>query len=363
MNSTPSEISAVSVSPLDALHHEGGGRFHDQPGWGMPMDFGNPEEEYAACRRQAAVFDFSLRGKIEIAGAGAAGFLNNLSTNDIKNLAPGEGCEAFFTTLKAKVVAQTTVYHVKPDGSQSRFWIDTDPGQADALLKHLDHFLISEQVEWINHTADLAQIHAVGPQAPALVKELLSLDAGELKNHEVRLAGDQWQLRRKNWLNLPGFDLVLPSGEAAEMWKKMTSGGFRPAGWSAFNAVRIQSGQPLYGIDIDGNTMAPEVNRIPQTICYTKGCYLGQEPIVRARDLGHVNKALHALQVDSKSPIPSGVKILDQNVDAGWVTSSALVPGESATVAMGFIRRGHAEFTANLEVETAQGRAAGRLLI
>jgi folate-binding protein YgfZ len=120
--------------------------------------------------------------------------------------------------------------------------------------------------------------------------------------------------------------------------------------------LRIEAGTPWYGLDIDENTLAPEVNRIPQTICYTKGCYLGQEPIVRARDIGHVNRTLQRLSIESDQPIPSGAKLTRDGKEVGHITSAAMQPSKTKVFALGYVRRGNTSPGTVLDCEVGDGR-------
>src|SRR5882724_11592910 len=112
--------------------------------------------DYNHARNSAALFDVSDRGKLEVTGPDAPSFLHNLCTNHVINLPLGAGCEAFFTSAKAKVVAYTLIYHVRVAGGRDALWLDVDSDQAPRLLRHLDRFLISEQVEMVDRTADFA---------------------------------------------------------------------------------------------------------------------------------------------------------------------------------------------------------------
>src|SRR4051812_3444816 len=130
-------------------------------------------DEYRQTREGASLFDVSARGKLELTGPDAPAFLHNLCTNDVANLPLGGGCEAFFTNAKAKTVARALIYHVRLGDGRDALWLDTDPGRGAALLRHLDHFLISERVEMADRTADFAQLHLAGPRAKAVLEKAL----------------------------------------------------------------------------------------------------------------------------------------------------------------------------------------------
>src|SRR5947209_19489241 len=118
--------------------------------------------DYERARSDAALFDVSDRGKLEVRGPDAPSFLHNLSTNDILNLPLGAGCETFFTTAKAKVVAYALVFHIRLSGGRDALWLDVGSGEAEGLIRHLDHYLISEQVETADRTAEFGQFHLAG---------------------------------------------------------------------------------------------------------------------------------------------------------------------------------------------------------
>src|SRR5258706_13333476 len=118
----------------------------------------NPFSADQAATTGAALFDQSSRGKIEVAGKDAASFLHTLCTNDIETMPLGGGCEAFFCTSRAKVVAHVLIYHVRLASGKNAFWIDTAAGFNDKLVQHLNRYLIAEQVEIADRTAEFCQV-------------------------------------------------------------------------------------------------------------------------------------------------------------------------------------------------------------
>src|SRR5262245_59932956 len=120
--------------------------------------------EYRCAVEEAAIFDQSQRGKVELTGPEAGTFLHNLCTNDIVHLAVGAGCEAFLTNAKARVVAHLRVYHLLLHDGRDALWLDVAGGQAEIVLKHLDHYLISEQVELADRTSEFTQLLLAGPR-------------------------------------------------------------------------------------------------------------------------------------------------------------------------------------------------------
>ena len=255
----------------------------------------------------------------------------------------GGGCETFFTNAKAKVVALALVYHVRLSGGRDALWLDVDPGQAERLLKHLDHFLISEQAEFVDRTAAFGQFHLAGPKAKTVLETAI---------------GERDPRPRSHWSTWSGRSApprpVTSGGTSRSACRAMTwsscdrgptkSGPAcsprvpRAASPETYEVLRIEAGTPVYGIDIDENRFAVEVGR-PAAISYTKGCYLGQEPIVMARDrAGHVNRTFRGLKLSQ--PAAGGTKLLAADgKDVGILTSIRQSP-RLGPIGLGYIRRG-----------------------
>jgi folate-binding protein YgfZ len=319
-----------------------------------PPDF---TDEYRSACERAALFDLSDRGKVAVSGRDAFGFLHNLCTNDIKKLPPGGGCEAFLTTAKARVVAHFFVS--RWDGQNDGLLLDIVPGMAEKLLQQLDHYLISEQVELSDQTGMFALLHLCGPHARQVLADVLALsvpDLAELQGQSMPLQGETAGfLRRHDWLNLPGYDIIVNAANASGIREALLKGGAAAAGQQTFETLRVEAGFPLFGPDMDENRLVMEVGRTQQAICYTKGCYLGQEPIVMARDRGHVNRTLLGLRLADGNPVPPGVKVVHDGKEVGLVTSSVYSPRLGTAIALAYLQRGSQSPGTAVTVETPNG--------
>jgi folate-binding protein YgfZ len=316
------------------------------------------DEEYQRAWHHAVLFDCSGRGKITLSGADAPRFLHNLCTNDILGLPPRAGCETFLTTNKAKAIAYLLVFHqVEPD----RLWIDTDAGRAEVVYRHLDRYLISERVEIADWTNDYAQWYVVGPQALDAVNSLCALPTEPGPLQEILLREGVWARRRDLMPSLPGFDLICPVEKVAAYQEQLARQGASLAGHRTYEVLRVEAGLPVFGADIDEERMVVEVGRGTRAISYTKGCYLGQETIVMARDRGHVNRFLVGLKVEGEEPLLPGTQVFAGNNEVGKVTSSVRSP-RVGVIALAYVRRGHEEVGTELRIaEEARGAAVSSL--
>jgi tRNA-modifying protein YgfZ len=300
---------------------------------------------YKLAHEQAVFFDLSLYGKIELRGPDAVVFLHNLCTNDIKSLADGASCEAFLCTAKGKTSAHFLVQRTK-----DRLLLVMVPGLAEKVVQTLNKYLISEQVEITDRTAELAQLRVVGPQAGEVI-DLETLGEPVLPH---RLLG------------LPGFDLFCSTAKLKYLIEELGADDAEPAPPELHEILRVEAGTPEYGKDIDDERFVMEIGRTAQAICYTKGCFLGQEPIVMARDRGHVNRVLMGVKVqpaagsESKQDVvAAGSKLMQGDAEAGTITSSVWSPGLNQVIGLAYLKRGNQEPGMVLTIEPARdGRQA-----
>ena len=288
--------------------------------------------------QSATLFDLSAHGKIELVGRDAREFLHNLCTQEVKSLAVGATCEAFLTTTKARVIAHVWITHRETNV----LMLDMVAGQSEKVLQHLNRYLISEQVEITDRSPELGLLRLVGSNAAEMLAVLAIAPA-----------------RQHRLLALEGFDLFCPVAETEALKQRLVDAGAVVAGPEAYQIMRIEAGLPEYGIDIDENRLAMEVNRTAQAICYAKGCYLGQETIVMARDRGQVNRLLMGVKVAEGAAIASGTKLFRANEEIGHVTSSVVSPQLGQVIALAYLRRGCWEIGSEVVIDAAKdGRTA-----
>jgi tRNA-modifying protein YgfZ len=320
---------------------------------GLPLHFGSPRDEYAAATASAALFDLSDRSLIEMSGADRVRFLHSFCTNDIKRLSAGHGGEAFITSVKGKVLG-----HVWIDATENALWLDADPGSAERLVPHLERYVINEDVQIADRTADFGELRVVGPEAASRLGRL-GIDVAALKNLDHTagaLAGILARVRRADVGPHPGFAVVVPHQRLADCWERLRDAGFRPAGSEVWTALRIEAGLPVFGVDISDDNLAQEVGRTKTAISFTKGCYLGQEPIARLDAMGHVNRELRSLWL-AEGPVPQpGARLFSDEAattGVGTITSSALSFGSNTPVAMALLRSNVSAIGAKVFVETS----------
>ena len=311
----------------------------------LPPDYGDARAEYDAVRRHAGIVDRSGLGVLEVTGKDRTSFLHALVSNDVKALAPGQTCGATLLDIHGKVQLTLLVWAL-----EDRVWLITPPGTAAFALEAFDKYLFSEKAYFADVTGDLALSMLAGPQAPAIVERV----AGELAGVDVRRAPGVGETGG------PDLWMAVPAGDSARAWQAAIGAGARAVGATALESLRIEAGTPLFGRDVDDTVLLPEIPTA-RLLSHSKGCYPGQEVVVRIRDRGHVNRLLRGLVIDGQSVPERGADVVVEGAVIGRVTSATSSIGLGRPIALGFVRRQHAEAGAAVGVRIGDTVTATRV--
>jgi folate-binding protein YgfZ len=297
----------------------------------------NPTVDSASPIGGAVVFDLSHWTQLELAGVDRAKFLHNFCTNEIKKLATGQGCQAFVTTIQGKLLAHMFVYA----GAKSLLLIGA-PGIAERTLKHLSKYQISEDVAFRDLAAEQGLLLVVGPGA-AVALAAIGCDVQGLADGEHReWSSEVVRVMRNDMLGLPGYLISAPSQQISEFRYALGDGGALLADSALFESLRIAAGFPLYGIDLSDANLAQEASLTKQAISFTKGCYLGQEPIARIDAMGHVNQQIRIVRLAEGGVPEVGTSVVsaeDESKVIGRITSAALSIDTGKPVALAMLKR------------------------
>jgi folate-binding protein YgfZ len=293
--------------------------------------------QYRAARDGVAIVDRSDLGVVEVTGRDRTKFLHALLTNDVASLAPGQGCAAALLDVHGKVQVTLLVWVF-----DDRVWLLTPPGMGETTVAALDHYLFAEKVALEDGSGQHALLMLLGPAADEMVKRVVGVSAPEgawsnvagADGAAIRIVRGGGELaEREVWV-------VAPAAERTRLWRALTDAGAQPLGETASESLRVEAGTPRFGADVDATVILPEI-AAERLISHTKGCYPGQEVVVRIRDRGHVNRHLRGLIVDGDAVPPRGADVVVDGTVVGHVTSATRSLGLSRPIALAFVRRQH----------------------
>jgi len=320
-------------------------------------------DEYHALRRTAGTVDRSTRGRLVLTGADRRAYLQGLLSNDIVALGPGSGCYATYLTAQGRMIADMRVFE-----TGDSLLVDLDGTIAQAVADRWTQFIFSEDVQVQNVSASTAQIGIYGPHAAGMLEAALasgrtpgeqSPDAELLRSLPI-YASRRWDFRGapalvlvSDDIGVMGFDLVLPANLSADIVSLLREAGAAASGAPAAETCRVEGGRPLFHVDMDEDTIPLEAGIEDRAISLTKGCYVGQEVIIRVLHRGHgrVARKLVGIEIDPAGSLPArGDRITAGARDVGTITSAVPSPARGRPIALGYVHRDFVQPGTALEV-------------
>jgi len=319
--------------------------------------------EYSALHNGALFFDRTDRMRLRVSGAKAAELLTGMVTNDVSALSPGEGQYAAALTPKGKIIADLRIF-----AFEDSLLIDAPAAAAAGWTEMVRKYINPRLAPYRDVTSELSDFGVFGRSARTVVAKMMDIDDKDLValppyGHITRpLADASVVIARVPDLDIEGFDLFVPTETVGALKKRFHAAGVNPGTRETWEIARIESGRPEYGVDMDESTLPQEANFDELgAISYTKGCYIGQEVVVRIRDRGHVNRHLRGLVLDGQTVPRPGAALVAGESEVGKVTTATWSFGLERPIALGFVRRQHAEPGTALTVRSGDAALAARV--
>jgi folate-binding protein YgfZ len=287
--------------------------------------------DYTAVRDGGAgLIDLVERARIRVSGSEATMFLNGLVTNDMKSLAEHRWMPAVFPTVQGRLIGAVRIVRVK-DG----FLIDTERASHEAVLRTISRFTMAGDFRVTDVTDESACVSLQGNRAVEIVTKVFGTIGADLPRNGVSELEGMTVIRATHTAE-DGFDLVFDSSRAGELRQALLDAGATLVDPETFEILRIEAGIARFGRDMDETNVIPELN-FDDAVSYTKGCYVGQEIIVRIKHRGHPAKKLVGLKADG--PMEPGAIVTSAavspkvgNIGLGYVRYESIEPGTKVTV-------------------------------
>ncbi|MFB3819193.1 MAG: folate-binding protein YgfZ [Candidatus Methylomirabilales bacterium] len=334
--------AAHEESPFAGRQRAAGGVAEVHFGVMLPEHFGDARAEYEAVRRAAGLIDLSFRGLLALGGSERLRWLNAQVTNEVASLRPGDGRLAAVLEVKGHVLADVAVF-----GREDSVWLDLPRNRGLPVQQALDRRIVADDVTIQNLTPQVARLLVAGPAAAGIVAELGAREVAGLaawQHRPARLAEAEATIAAAPWLRQPGLAVTVPLEAAEGVWDALLEAGrprgLRPVGMRALQWRRVEAGWPWYGLDLDETNLLME-SLTPDYVSFTKGCYVGQEVVIRIEHQGHVNRKLTGLTLHEAVVPAAGAEVRAGGRAVGRVTSAVLSPALGRAIALAYVRREH----------------------
>ncbi|HEX4486770.1 MAG TPA: folate-binding protein [Terriglobales bacterium] len=285
--------------------------------------------EFGELLSSAGVYDLSNRARFSFTGKDRVRWLNGMITNNIRDLAVGQGVYAFLLTPQGKIQGDLFAYN-----RGESIAVDVDRSQLPKVLETLKRYIIMDKVEIAEES--VAAIGVAGPDAAKFLANALGNEKVAelmlLQFIEITWNGVDVTVLRGDCPLLPAFELWIEPSQASNLKSALKA---KQVSLEAVELLRIASGVPRYGQDIHDRDL-PQETQQARALNFTKGCYIGQEIVERIRARGGVHRMFTGFHVEGELPAV-GTKIQAEGKDVGEITSVATLP--NGPVALGYIRR------------------------
>jgi folate-binding protein YgfZ len=301
-------------------------------------------DEYRIIAGAAGWIARSDRGRVRLAGEDAGSFLQSLVTNDLAALQIGEGRYAAYLTPTGRMLADLAIYRRADE------WIlGLAADRAGAIAARLDQSIFSEDVRVTDASSELTELSVAGVRSASLLARALGLSEPAIDTL-AELAQLDWQdgfVARAGDALLPSYSVIVPAARRDEIAETFGRAGLARISAALMEALRIEAGRPRFGADLTEDTIPLEAGLLERSISTAKGCYVGQEIIIRIlhRGGGRVAKRLVTLTLDPPSAglPPAGTPLIAGDKVVGALTSVSPSPTSPSVIALGYIHRDHAE--------------------
>ncbi len=280
------------------------------------MRVGDLASRLASARAAAAVGPVLRRGILRFAGRDRLSYLHRMSTQNLAPLGAGQSAYAAFLEARGHLVAEGTVLVREED-----VLVDVDPLALPGARAHLARFIVMDDVTVEDLSDRLRVVPAFGPGGGAAARS------------RAPAAPQAASARR----GAPCLDVYLPPGEAEAFRDSLLAAGAVALDEGDLEVLRIEDGIPRFGADMDAERLPMEAGLTRSAVHFGKGCYIGQEVVLRATVRGHLQKGL--VQLSLPPAAGAGARLTAGGAEVGWVTSVAETT--QGRLGLGYVRRAH----------------------
>ena len=274
---------------------------------------------------------------LRLSGPDRVRFLNGMVTNDVSKLTQTQACWAIKTNNRGRIEGL-----LRLRAMDDSIYLDLDDSVAGRVLSVLDQYIIMDDCAIEDISGSRRVITLIGAESTATLKALGLTELPQAQVDGAVTHHDSEILICDRSYGPWGYELHLPAARAEEIIKSLIDKGVQEASDDALEVLRVESGRVRNSIDLDEDTIPMEA-RLEYAIDFEKGCYVGQEVIARATNLGQVNYLLVGLRFE-QSVEPAQVSdtelfLPDTEKVVGEICSVVYSAELEAWIGLGYVHR------------------------
>lgn len=347
---------ALLKTALHDWHAAHGGRLVEFGGWSMPVQYSTIIDEHRAVRTGVGLFDISHMGRLVFEGAGAEAWLEQVTTNHVAKLKPGQIQYSLMCDESGGILDDVLVYRMADGGLRMVCNASNRAKVRDQFLRYAE----GHDATVIDHTVTTAMIAVQGPKAQATLATITGLDLGTIGYYRVAdgklnagpAQGIPAVISRTGYTGEDGFELIVPGPAAVAVWETLLAAGkafdIRPCGLGARDTLRFEAAMPLYGHEMD-ESVNPYAAGLGWAVKLEKGEFVGRDALRNCKAGPGMTRI--GLELEGKRIARQGTKILRDGDETGVVTSGTFAPTLEKALAMALVEPPSATVGGTLTVD------------
>lgn len=327
---------------LSPWHESNQGKMVDFAGWWMPVQYESIIAEHQAVRQQAGLFDVSHMGRLRFTKPDAEALLESLTTRKVAGIAPGRIRYSLMCNEAGGILDDVLVYRLAELDGQVNYWMVVNASNREKIVSWLQRHDPENKAGMEDHTLATAMIAVQGPAAIGIMSEMLPLDVAGMAYYTgefVEYRGFPLLVSRTGYTGEDGVELVVPAGEAVNVWEEVLHRGrelgFKAAGLGARDTLRLEAAMPLYGHEL-GEAINPASTDLGFAIQLKDRDFVGRDAILAGKAKTDAPIRV-GLEVEGRRPAREHCPIQVDGVIVGEVTSGTFSPTLQKPIAMGYL--------------------------
>jgi len=314
-------------------------------GFDMPIQYSGIADEHQAVRQACGVFDVSHMGEVLVSGTDAERYVSHIFTNDLRGIPAGKILYGMMCYENGGVVDDLLVYKMADD----RFFLVINASNIDKDWAWIQQQAAGYDVALENQSEQYGELAVQGPQAEAVMEEVLGIGCKELAFYTFKQTGDVL-VSRTGYTGEDGFEIYAGAAYINDCWDKLiASGRCKPCGLGCRDTLRFEVGLPLYGDELSAD-ITPVMAGLSMFVKFDKGEFIGREALAREKAEGPAKK-LVGIELHDRAIPRHGYTVLKDGCPIGEVTTGYHTISTDKSVCMALIDARHAALGTAVEVQ------------
>lgn len=329
------------------------GKIVDFAGWELPIQYEGLVQEHEAVRNNCGIFDVSHMGEVTVTGKGAEAFVQNLVTNDVKNLVDNQVMYALMCYEHGGIVDDLLVYKYNAE----RFLLVINASNVDKDFDWMVQNSKSFDVELKNISSEVSEVALQGPKAQELLQNLTGKDLNEIGffffDGEVDIEGVKCIVSRTGYTGEDGFEIYAANADIAKVWTailgKGDAYGLKPCGLGCRDTLRFEATLPLYGNEIN-HDISPLEAGLNIFVKLEGDDFIGKSVLVEQKANG-VKRKVVGFELLEKGIARHEYPVLKDGKEIGFVTTGYTSPTLGKNIGLALIDAEYAGLEKEIEIQ------------